>query len=436
VPILDYVAPIGNNSVPSTASVPKWYSGGKAYDPNEVMPAASGWAINHPTKAGAPGSLSLTPTGASSAIYQDEFVNYMLHNLKGLSASKLFFQLDNEPDNWGGTAVNHNNSHPYAVTYNELAQRNITMAKAIRSVKSDAFIMGPSVYSIFGFMTLQDSNYAGKSEAAQNGAFVDYYLNQVKAASAGGASVVDALDFHYYCYSCESDAGIMQAPRDLWDTTFANPDSNMWISQMNNQYWAETVTINGQAKALGGKILAVIPKLKSKIARLNPGMKLAITEWDFGGHNIAGAIAHADTLGIFGREGLYAASWWPALDGGATETWALAAFNPYRNYDGAGSMVGDTGLQVLSPGFNPDNGSVYSMTDSSGKVYVVVINKTNAVMNANISVTSSATLTKADAYQLTSASLNMVHSAAAITVTGNAFAYAAPPLSITTLVVK
>ena len=39
--------------------------------------------------------------------------------------------------------------------------------------------------------------------------------------------------------------------------------------------------------------------------------KIAITEYNYGGNNhISGAIAQADVLGIFGREGVFAANFW------------------------------------------------------------------------------------------------------------------------------
>jgi hypothetical protein len=86
----------------------------------------------------------------------------------------------------------------------------------------------------------------------------------------------------------------MEAPRSLWDPTFVETS---WITK----------------DSLGGKAIRLIPQLLEKIARNYPGTKLAITEYNYnGGTNISGGIAQADALGIFGREGLFAAAIWTA----------------------------------------------------------------------------------------------------------------------------
>ena len=59
-----------------------------------------------------------------------------------------------------------------------------------------------------------------------------------------------------------------------------------------------------------------------------------------GGYHISGALAVADVLGIFGREGvalaLALANYWPFSTG---ESFAHAAFRAFRNYDGRGGTV-------------------------------------------------------------------------------------------------
>ena len=52
----------------------------------------------------------------------------------------------------------------------------------------------------------------------------------------------------------------------------------------------------------------IIPRLRDKLDEHYPGTKLAFMEYSFGGgDDITGAIAEADALGIFAREGVYAA---------------------------------------------------------------------------------------------------------------------------------
>src|SRR5207249_9436487 len=76
---------------------------------------------------------------------------------------------------------------------------------------------------------------------------------------------------------------IVQSPRSLWDTTFKE---NYWITN----------------SVLGGPI-HILGRLQAKIDAEKPGMKIAITEYENEGMNhIAGTIAQADNLGIFGRD--------------------------------------------------------------------------------------------------------------------------------------
>jgi hypothetical protein len=93
----------------------------------------------------------------------------------------------------------------------------------------------------------------------------------------------------------DTDAGVVaarkQAPRSLWDLAYTE---NSWIAQFST---------NGPIRLL--------PRLEDKIAANYPGTKLSITEYNYGGANhISGGIAQADALGVFGREGLFAATLW------------------------------------------------------------------------------------------------------------------------------
>ncbi len=149
---------------------------------------------------------------------------------------------------------------------------------------------------------------------------------------------------------------IVQSPRSLWDTTFKE---DSWIA--NN--------------VLGGPIY-ILGRLQAKIAAQNPGMKISISEYENGGFNhIAGTIAQADNLGIFGSEGIFAANFWPP---NGTYSYTLAGFRAYRDFDGAGSNFGDTSLQSTSSAVQ--NVVVYASTDSTvlGRVVFVAINRSNA----------------------------------------------------------
>src|SRR4029077_8232465 len=149
---------------------------------------------------------------------------------------------------------------------------------------------------------------------------------------------------------------IVQSPRSLWDPTFTE---NSWIT---NSVLHAPITI--------------LTRIQSKVAAANPGMKLSITEYENGGFNhIAGTIAQADNLGIFGAQGLYAACFWPP---NGTYSYALAGFRAFRGFDGASASFGDTSLQTTSSAVQ--NVVVYASSDTTtpGRIVFVAINRSNA----------------------------------------------------------
>jgi hypothetical protein len=149
---------------------------------------------------------------------------------------------------------------------------------------------------------------------------------------------------------------IVQSPRSLWDSTFTE---NSWITS-----------------AVIHAPIQILTRLQTKIAAENPGMKIAITEYENGGFNhIAGTIAQADNLGIFGSEGVFAANFWPP---GGTYSYTLAGFRAFRGFDGATANFGDTSLQSTSS--DVASVVVYASLDSStpGRVVFVAINRSNA----------------------------------------------------------
>ena len=116
-----------------------------------------------------------------------------------------------------------------------------------------------------------------------------------------------------------------------------------------------------------------IPRMKKMVADNYPDTKVAITEYCWGGTKVInGALAQADVLGIFGREGLdMAAIWnWGELP---TDPWAYA-FRMYRNYDGKGSQFGDT--SVMAKSSDEQHLSIYaSLKNMQTTLTIMVINK-------------------------------------------------------------
>ena len=112
--------------------------------------------------------------------------------------------------------------------------------------------------------------------------------------------------------------------------------------------------------------------MKETIAAAYPGLKLGISEWNFGADgSMNGALAIADTLGIYGRDGVYMASYWrnpEALSPG------YFAFKMYGNYDDQGSSF--SGVAVAADSDDQHQVASYAALDPlDGHLRVMLINK-------------------------------------------------------------
>src|SRR5207244_5504027 len=148
----------------------------------------------------------------------------------------------------------------------------------------------------------------------------------------------------------------------------------------------------------------IIPRLRRMIADNYPGTKIALTEYNWGAlDNINGALAQADLLGIFGREGLDMATLWgppKPTDPGAF------AFKLYRNYDDAGGAFGDASVQATSA--DQDQLSVYASLRSDASLTVVVINKTGGDLSSTLAVSNFASGPAAAVWRYSAAKLQAI----------------------------
>ncbi len=388
-------------------------------------------------------AFSSTPDTADAFVYQDEFANLLATRWTG-SALPLHLMLDNEPDLWAST---HAEVQRAALSYTELSARSIEYAGALKDAVPAALVFGPASYGWNGFVTLQDA-----PDAHQHGDFLDYYLTEMSAASASqGRRLLDVLDLHFYsealshgCAQAAEDgirvndsnhaarnhdcvvAARVQAPRSLWDPGFVE---DSWITQ-----WST-----------GGAAIQLAPRMAAKIAARYPGTGLSISEYNHGGaDHISGALAQADTLGIFGREGVYAAAFWPLLgDNG----WAAGAWLAYRDYDGSGRSFGDTSVSAISSDLA--HLSAFASVDRSSpdRVVIVLVHRPTldsrsaldlASRTVTVQVSHSKALTRARLWQLTSGAPVQGGAArpqrlAEVPVAGNAFTVALPAQSVTTV---
>lgn len=362
--------------------------------------------------------FSLTPDLTDDFVYADEYVNWIKTQYPQNDPNKpVWFSLDNEPDLWSHT---HAEVHPNPVTYAEMVAKSTEYGAAIKDVLPDTKVFGFVSYGWNGYTTLQDA-------PDRNGRdFIDFYLQQMNSASAAaGKRLIDVLDLHWYPEaqgggvritennnSAAVVAARLQAPRSLWDPTYTETS---WITQ-----WSTNGPIN------------LIPRMKAKIAAHYPGTDLGITEYNYGGGNhISGGIAQADVLGIFGREGVFAANQWPLA---SDESFIAGGFRMFRNYDGQGSSFGDTSIRATTS----DNAasSVYASLDSNNAnmMTIVAINKTNAANTATINLAGRAfAATSVQRYQLTGASATPQLAPSVPVSSQSAFSFSMPAYSVTTI---
>ncbi len=326
------------------------------------------------------------PTDTSTPIDPTYVTRWMQHvaaqfGTAGAGGVK-FFALDNEPSLWPST---HQDVHPGKPTYDEIWQRTRDYAAAIKAQDPAAQIFGPADWGWCAyFFSAADDCGPGADRAAHGSLdFIDWYLKQAKdyADTHGGLRLIDYLDIHYYPQasgvtlsddeSAATSALRLRTLKSLYDPAYVDES---WI---------------GSAGWEGG-IVKLIPRMKAWIAARYPGTKLAITEYSWGNDDGASsALAQAEALAIFGREGVDLATRWVApADNSRVED----SFLLYLNYNGAGGKV--TGDTVRATTSNVDEVGSYAIRNGN-TLYVLLFNKHTASRTATVTVTGGLTQTAA-----------------------------------------
>jgi fibronectin type 3 domain-containing protein len=384
--------------------------------------------------------FTITPPTTDANVYMDEFAWALDQKFSGMGifgtspAHPTFVSLDNEPELWNSTHLEVQGPNP--VTSDAYIAKTITLTEALKDQFPNMVIFGPVHYGFQGIY-----NWQGELSATPGGAnwFPDKYLAALNTASATyGKPLVDVYDFHWYVEEYDANGNraidlsgtsltdaqvqlIVQSPRALWDPTFTDStNSNPWIYE-----------------ELGNTPINILGRLQAKINSEFPGMKISITEYENGGWNhIAGTIAQTDNLGIFGSQGLFAASFWPP---NGTYSYALAGFRAFRDFDGVGANFGDTSLQSTSS--NVQNVVVYASSDGAapGRFVFVAINRSTT--SQVTAINGQALSGTAQLFQMTAASAqgqNPVQpvSIGTMAVSGSSLTITLPALSVTTIEVN
>jgi hypothetical protein len=272
------------------------------------------------------------------------------------------YALDNEPMLWSHT---HRDVHPEPPSYDEVFARGRDYALAIKGADPKGLIGGPCTWGwtdlTYSALDEGKDRYATHADHKAHGGipFLAWYLARMKAESDRlGKRLLDVVDVHYYpqgqadgqmVYGGKSPSDAMRAlrlrsTRCLWDKTYRDES---WIKEP----------------------VMLIPRVREWVGRNNPGTRLAIGEYNWGGDDDpSGAVAQADVLGIFARERVDFAYFWAGLDGVQRFAFAL-----YRNPDGRGKGFGETYLPSMSDA--PDRIAAFGALRSDGATTVVLINK-------------------------------------------------------------
>jgi mannan endo-1,4-beta-mannosidase len=366
---------------------------------------------------GAP--FTLQPDTSDAFVYVDEEVNFLVSRYGGASSAAGIrgYAVDNEPALWPST---HPRIHPAQTTCAEVISKNVALAKAVKAVDPAAEIFGGVFYGFNEQYNMQQA--PDWSSYSSYGRYVNAFLAKLKDSSnAAGIRLVDVLDLHWYpdldtavAFNENTDPATarlrMQVPRSLWDSSYVEPG---WIGK-----WYSPVSL--------------LPNMKTSIAKYNPGTRLAITEFNYGGStHISGGIAITDVLGIFGKYGVYFASHWGAIEG-----YVRSAYQIFRNYDGNSSTFGD--ISVRATRSDTTNGSIYAALRSSdpSRLDLIVINKnfTQPIEGA-FTVAGTFRCYWAMAFAFDGASAAVQPKPGIDTIINNRFNYTIPPLSVYHLVI-
>jgi hypothetical protein len=333
------------------------------------------------------------------------------------TAGVMFFNLDNEPMLWNHT---HRDVHPAPVTYDEIRDRTYAYGAAIKAADAGALTLGPVTWGWCAyFYSAADGCSEGSDHAAHGGMdFTPWYLARMQEYEhTHGVRILDYLDLHIYpqvkgVFSENlGDAGVqaarLRSTRQLWDHTYIHEG---WINQP----------------------VYLIPRMKAWVAEHYPGTRLAITEYNWGALGyMNGALAQADILGIFGREGLDLATLWAPPELADPGTFA---FLMYLNYDGIGNSFGDTGISAAST--DQEDVAIYAAIRSSdGALTAMLINKTGDQLVCPVSLSNFEPDNQAGVFRYSGDDLTAIVQLTDLLIGENAFIADLPANSITLVVI-
>jgi hypothetical protein len=358
--------------------------------------------------------------------YMQEWVAHLVARFgTAANGGVPFYGLDNEPGLWHET---HRDVHRQHETYEELANLGKQYAAAIKAADPSAKTLGPVQDGWFRYLyasNTDDPDPVAEQDRINHGGtpFVAWYLQQMAAASATAhVRLLDYFDLHYYpaatgvslspAGNATTQALRLRSTRALWDPSYVDES---WIKDTEG----------------GNTAIRLIPRMRDWVNANYPGTKLAISEYNWGAlDHINGALAQADVLGIFGREGVDLATLW---EGPLPSQPGAFAFRMYRNYNGQGGQFGDTSVHAASA--DQSKLAIYAaLRKSDGAMTLLIVNKTNSAQQASLTLANFTATGPAAVYRYSAANLGAIVRQADQTVPASGFSATLPAESITLMV--
>ena len=434
IPMLGYLSKDGTSCSFSIAK----YGAQQDHDPNR---ADCGNGVNTIGQniVNTPGDASVATNSANMQAWVATLVaNHGSANAGGVQ----FYALDNEPELWSET---HRDVHPIAQSYDELLAKSVDYGEAIKTADPNAKIFGYASFGWSGFWYSQKdmdaaalNGYTYFPDYATHGNKyqVEWYLDEMKKYEQNnGTRLLDYLDLHFYP---QNGVGLATAGDAATQALRLRSTHALWDPTYQDESW-----IGGNDQPADWQKVRLIPRMKDWVNTYYPGTKLAITEYNFGGlESINGALAQAEVLGIFGREGLDVAALWnypnPGNDPLGYDQFASLpgayAFRMFRNYDGNGSKFGTTSVSANSP--DQSQLSIFAaQRNSDNALTLLIVNKTSSSISSAISIANFDAGTSAQVYEYSGANLNAIVHKADVAISGSVINTSFSANSITLLVI-
>ena len=336
-------------------------------------------------------------TVGTSPVAQDEFVNFLKVNYAS-GGAPVFFDLDNEPNYWVGT---HPELYPNNVQQGERAvgrrRRSATSRprRPSRRRGPPRRCSAPSCRAT-AWRTAA-TTVAPTSSRGRRSSPTGTCSRWPRRRSSAGSQLLDVFDVHYYTVG-STDAECLEAPRLFWDpdaTDISAAETNSLRLQLRGPQLLGHVLVSPRRHP---------PPAQEDRRRLRgegdrPAGALLLASTTPGARRPSAAASPRPTCSA--SSGARASS--PRRRGPSRRRPATTSRRrtpSTANYDGAGSVVGDTAVRATTT--DTKNTSVYAFTHSDDvtSVEVVAINKQATAETVTVQIASSPAFQTATLYNL------------------------------------